>query len=451
MFVFTRRVMQAMLDRLGGWMPPDQVDRLVARLNRRGTNRLADMWESVWLDALGQVVSVTHEPLHGARRPDFAFQLETTDGDVSVVGDIAAVSDAGIQASNPFETLTTAVRERAWKEGLTGGGFHVEASHEEIGPYRDRKVQLAVPSGPLLEQLIARYVRPFVKGVARNPLQPDELVVDENGARFTVRYTGPSEHSGGSHRSYDTALSLRRNPIYYQLKSKASQLREAGPDALRLVIICDADCATMHRPSPLEGYTARQIAEGFLRDTTAVDLVLLVGIEERHMPLSMTRHVIQTNFELVAAPPGHRQARLTDAALAAIRSTLEQAAARIPKPRLTPGNARRRNVDSNEGAKMPLAYKCSDREIRISARSLLELLAGTRTQERFAEEHGWADGQGNMFLAQLASGRLFVAARIEAEPGEDDDWIVFRFGEPDPAVSDFRNGSSATPTTPHDG
>jgi hypothetical protein len=35
-------------------------------------------------------------------------------------------------------------------------------------------------------------------------------------------------------------------------------------------------------------------------------------------------------------------------------------------------------------------------------------------------------------------GRLFEAARIENDVTEqDDDWLVFRFGEPDPAVTPY--------------
>ena len=77
--------------------------------------------------------------------------------------------------------------------------------------------------------------------------------------------------------------------------------------------------------------------------------------------------------------------------------------------------------------------------IKISARAVLELLAGAMTYERFAEVHGWTEGRFDMFRSRLDSGQLFTSARIESlGPSKDDDWLEFEFGPPDPAISAFR-------------
>ena len=431
--------MQSMLDRCSDWMPPKAATALVARLNRQGKNRLPDMWELVFLDALGQVAAITYEqPLATGACPDFQFVLTATDGDITVVGDITTVSDSGIDARNPFDALTEAVRDRAVKEGFSGGGFHVEVGYDEIGEQANRKVQLAIPSGPAFEQLVRHHIKPFVQRVARNQNTPDTLVVNEAGARFTIRYEGPSDFAGGSHRTYDTALSITNNPIYNQLKAKAKQLRGAPQEAVRLLIVCDGDCATMSRSAPLEGFSARQIAERFLQSTSSVDLVLLASVEEQNIGSWWTRRAINSRYELVAAVAPHRRARLTDALLSQSGQMLQSAIEQIPRPVMTPTNAARRNVETEVGASMSMALKSTGNEVRISARALQELLAGTKSYERFAEEHGWDTGQGNVFRGQLASGRLFATARIEPGDNEDDDWIVFEFGVPDPSVSPFR-------------
>jgi hypothetical protein len=268
---------------------------------------------------------------------------------------------------------------------------------------------------------------------------PEKLVVDEPGARFTISYEGLSNFSGGSHRAYDSALSIKNNPIYNQLKAKAKQLRGAAPEAIRLLIVCDGDCATMSRRTPLEGFSATQIAERFLRDTNSVDLVLLATVEEHHGGVWRPRQ-LSCRYDLAAAPLGFRPNRLTNSVVILLRQLLQSAVERIPKPVLTPANAVRRNIDSEVGAKMSYAIKAKGKEVRISARALQELLAGVISYDRFAEAHGWEGGQGNMFLGNLTSGQLFVSARIDSgvNENEDDDWIVFEFGAPDPAVSPFR-------------
>lgn len=428
-----------MLDRCSDWMPPKAATALVARLNRRGKNRLPDMWELVFLDALGQVAAVTHEePLATGACPDFQFVLTATGDNITVVGDVTTVSDSGIDARNSFDALTEAVRERAVKEGFLGGGFYVDVGHDEIGERANRKVQLAIPSGPAFEQLVRHHIKPFVQRVARNQSMPDKLVVNEAGARFTVRYEGPSEFAGGSYRTYDSALSITNNPIYNQLKAKAKQLRGAPPEAVRLLIVCDGDCATMSRSAPLEGFSARQITERFLQSTNSVDLVLLATVEKQNNGSWWTRHAMRGRYELVAAAAPRRPARLTGTVLFQLGRMLQSAIDKVPQPVMTPTNAARRNVETEVGASMSMALKSTGNEVRISARALQELLAGTKSYERFAEEHGWDTGQGNVFRGQLASGRLFATARIEPDDNEDDDWIVFEFGVPDPSVSPFR-------------
>lgn len=71
-------------------------------------------------------------------------------------------------------------------------------------------------------------------------------------------------------------------------------------------------------------------------------------------------------------------------------------------------------------------------EVRISSRTVLDLLAGKLKYEDFPENY-------RAIFADMASeGRLFLAATIEKDVcEEDDDWFVFTFGEPDPAVRPF--------------
>ena len=81
-------------------------------------------------------------------------------------------------------------------------------------------------------------------------------------------------------------------------------------------------------------------------------------------------------------------------------------------------------------------------EVRISARELLDLLAGRLDQRRFAEHHD-AGGGTNIFSIFRSQGRMITAASVEHSPEEDDDRVILQFGAGDPAVSKFRVPKSA--------
>lgn len=89
--------------------------------------------------------------------------------------------------------------------------------------------------------------------------------------------------------------------------------------------------------------------------------------------------------------------------------------------------------------------------LKISSRVLHELLAGRISSDRFMELHGWDASRpgngfsGNLFKLTLESGRMIKTIRVEPGGDEDDDWLEFEFGAPDPAVSPFLVGRSDAP------
>jgi len=86
----------------------------------------------------------------------------------------------------------------------------------------------------------------------------------------------------------------------------------------------------------------------------------------------------------------------------------------------------------------------TDREIRLPARALTRLLAGRVELERFRKDHHFVPSRPgdiaiDFFANQLKEGRTIESVRIERTTEDDDDWIVFVFGAPDPAISPFRS------------
>jgi hypothetical protein len=83
-------------------------------------------------------------------------------------------------------------------------------------------------------------------------------------------------------------------------------------------------------------------------------------------------------------------------------------------------------------------------KIKISARALLELLAGKISQKEFFEAHGFSPSDlsprqaSNLFSNALSRGQLIDGISIERSETEDDDWITFELKGPDPAISPFK-------------
>jgi len=76
-----------------------------------------------------------------------------------------------------------------------------------------------------------------------------------------------------------------------------------------------------------------------------------------------------------------------------------------------------------------------DQYMKLSAISVLQLLAGTISYDDFAKAHGFENR--NAFANAVRNGRVIRNCKIESGGEENDDWITFDFGEPDPALAPF--------------
>lgn len=441
MFVFSRRAIQGKLDLLEDVMSPEQHAELVNRLNRPGRQRLAAMWEVVFLQALSQVVAIRHEvALPNDRRPDFGFDFDHAGDRRKIVGDITSVSDVGLDKQNPFREFCDEGSRLARKFGLDPNHFRYDVAGEKDGEWPRQKMKLLLPTGEAFTQLIKRVVEPFFRDLVQSPRPTAELKREEPGIRFSIRYDQSQWASGGGYPCYDLAMSLTANPIYRALRAKAEQLRAAPEDAIRIIILCDGDCAAMRKSAFSGNYSARQIATDFLRQTSAVDLVLLATVEQRN-PYDLRLRDYVMNYDLTAAPPRQRSARISDDIIEAVQLLLERSIREIPTPMTDACNAALRCEESGYGFGKHGGYEMGGNVVKISARLVQELLAGDVSAEKFAEFHRWSQEPGetpNPFARSLQRGELISAINVIDCGDEDDNQLEFRFGPPDPAVSLFR-------------
>ena len=77
------------------------------------------------------------------------------------------------------------------------------------------------------------------------------------------------------------------------------------------------------------------------------------------------------------------------------------------------------------------------RNVKMSVRSLQELLAGKKSVADFEQEFRMT-ARENPFRMMLERGRMISSIKIEHLPEEDDDVATIEFGEVDPAIAPFR-------------
>jgi hypothetical protein len=109
----------------------------------------------------------------------------------------------------------------------------------------------------------------------------------------------------------------------------------------------------------------------------------------------------------------------------------------LPKPEASPVNARYLLNGPNRAVGRSFLGGCSmgGTEVEISSRVLVRLLSGEMGQKEFQKAH---HDVHRFFATLIAEGRMVREILVRAEPEKDDDWVVFRFGDADPAISPFR-------------
>ena len=444
-FVFSNRSIQVLLDKLAGVLSPEQHTRLVARLNHVKEQRLDAMWEAVFLGSLAHESSFLHEEIVGERsRPDFQFAIAAPHGNLSIVGDVTAVSDKGLDEVNPIDWIREQIFEMAERAGLDPNCFNTDVSGGVKGEWPNLKTRLHLGKKKALNEMLQKELRPFIKALARSSDAPREFRPSDMAIGLTVRYVPNQWGSSGGHVSYDVIHSPTENHVFNALKSKAAQLRGALDDAIRLVVLCDNDCAAMHSQMGM-GVRAVQIAQEFLNGTDAVDCVLLVAVKQKS-PGTPNYRDVELDFQFVRSL---NSPRLSNANTKAVFDFLKRVVAHFPSPIQDPCNARIRAL-SGQFDSFAGTYRTSETMVTLSVRAIQELLAGKHTREEFNKLFRWHDGDKplegpdeltiypNPFAQHLKEGQLIISAKVIEGGDSDDHMLEFNFGPPDAGASKFR-------------
>src|SRR6266850_3132412 len=445
MAIFSRRSLQQMIDSNIQVLTEDQIKKHVDALNRADEQSLDFEWEVAIIYGLSKLGNVQHEPDLGIpdkrRRLDIIFNSNKP-VEIAFAGDVMTVSDRGLHQENPRDFFIAELRRRIQKRGLTPEYFSPLINRKYEGSYGDRKVRLLLPAKSKLEEFFGRRFQVFLNEVARFPEQEHSFEEKTEQVDVQIRYIPGQEIFFGSSFSYTNITSLTRNTLSNALKKKVQKFKKSGYHGYKIVFVCNGGSDSL-RLLVSQGYGrqgAMSVIDKFFRAYSSIDLVVVMGIDRDESPffgIGMGKPVLRLqSFE----NPRHQHPETQ-----LINELLCQLTDLIPPPCSDVVNAihhlqskaRQVGISSKGGLKMTSA------EVRLSVRVIQELLAGRLTQEEFFKLHGMIDmqgtrGIGNPFERALAEGRLIESTTVEANSDKDDDWLVFRFGESDPAIFRFR-------------
>ena len=419
MFVFSRRAIKRRLDELGNVLSASQLEGLVKRLNQVGRERFALSWEVCLLHALSRVGAVSYEaPLPDGRRPDISFTYPGEDA-VGFITDVTAISDEGYHKANPVDILSDELHRLARAVGLDPNHLDWKVGGHQVGAYGFQKTKLRLPPGEEIPVFLNTRVLPFLEKIRNEALSKAEMSIEDDRVSLSISYDVSQRGMSGGHLAYNVALSLKKNPLWTKLVNKADHFKTASEIASFGIIACDGGCSLFHRKAAYGTFTCDDIIRQFFREKPFVSFVLLLSTKNID---PFPRY--ERTFRLEQSFYSPRQ----EAQTSRLRATLADALTRLPTPVLDPLNAyiQCREADYRSGRFG--VYHVTGTSVKISARTILELLAGRRTPSEINES----------FERPLKQGRMITGVRIEkSEDDTDDDWLTIEFGEPDPAISDF--------------
>lgn len=440
--LFSRRDTQAAIDRLAGIVSDHDLRIMVDDLNRPGRQRLTKIWEVILLDALAKVSPIRHEqPLPDRRKPDFAFDMVVEGRKVEVVGDITCVSDAGLDKENPVEYFKSELSRVAGKMGVDPDKLYTSVHGQKIGEYRDAKMVLSLPGKGETTTFIKRNVSSFLRGVSKDKASPASINLSFDGVGIAVAYNPSQTASLLHHPTYDVPYSIDRNPLAAALKDKADQLRKAPDDCIRLVVVCDGDCATLRQSGGMgTHFTSKAIVEDFLRRTSTIDAVLVLPIVEKGYGAPRQRF-IDCLFRIRQS--GGSRPPLDQANGHALVKRLQSSLDVLPVPVMSAQNAGYRVNIEHLRYGLHGGFRSGGNCLKISSRQILEALAGLPSHgiNRLDEPADAPPPPANwqeFFFDHLKRGQMITKVTVVPGGDTDDDTLEFEFGPADPAISLFR-------------
>lgn len=416
MAIFSRRTLQRLVNENVRFLTRRQTKSHVDKLNQ---GDLGTEWEIVLLNVFSKLGKVEHEKNFNGKRPDIYFI--SSNHLLDFLADIKTVSDKGIETKNPQSYLWERLHKEITERNINGRwDIKIGGNYEEARK-TGTMVQLKLPA-------LAKFDRDifndkfdnFASLIQQNPEEERSYKIKTESIDLVISYKPSKEWiSSGNYPSYksiERREHLTQNSIYNGLESKSHQLKNSGYEGVLGIIICDGGSDFLRR--------SLNIIREFFNNHTHISFVLAFEVKQN---FGKSPNQVIIYFE---------KGKEMNVELEDFLSNFHVKSERLfPHPVRDATNAnnhlqapKRRISGSFIGG-----FTMSGNEIKLSSRTVLDLLAGKLTYEEFPEDYK------DYFKRSTDEGRLIDEIEIEKAPDEkDDDWLIIKFGEPDAAVSPFR-------------
>lgn len=441
MAIFARRVLKRYLDENASFVSAEKLNDWVQRLNDISDTYASTEWEIVLTNRFAKLGTVEHER---QERAWIDLVFNSNDSSINFAADIVTVSDYARHKSNPVEALWEELRRRVRYVATGGFALRIGEKRQHSHPGSGNKRQLLLPTVADFGRLIFNDdFRKFLQAIKLAPASGSHYHATSPGVDVLITYIpGQFGVFQGAYGSYTDTTVVDDNPLFNALEKKArgKQLKRCNFSGPKGLLVCDGGCRMLDEPlSHNQTYSVEQVVRQFFRKHKSVDFISTIAIKSDFPPWGGPSY---RYVNRVFVAPGRKLAEER------LRGVLAEVVRSLPILQMTPENAvRRSKFTKSTGRYLPHrgGWEISGMKARISARSLLELMAGRLDQKQFAKDH--EIGGANFFEHKLKGGELITSACVEQRPDEDDDWITFEFGPPDVATAAFESPASKTDKT----
>ncbi|MGY4296141.1 hypothetical protein ACVWXN_004236 [Bradyrhizobium sp. i1.4.4] len=428
--VFARRRLQSMLEGLAPLLSPAKANDILSRLEHKNAkDALAAEVELGLLWSISQVAHLEIEPVlvDTPARPD-AFSRDLFARKPAVI-EITAISDDTFSGQADMDRAANIISQfanRIRKGAAQNLHFQfMEGSRQEKGRRkRIRRITPAYKLTPDHELILSEWLK------ANDWPNPEAIRLTDPEIDVVIRWKKYVHPHGRTFSSMPpVADHVEDNPVFKALERKERQLSKVPSGTLKCIFLGDAGCRMLRelRPMGAREVSGEQVINYFLAKST-VDIVCV---------FSPYRALQQLYSGGSRAPQWKVSIYPREQTAAAEVDGLTKMAAAMPKPQLEGYQARswhQQGMFDPQGKGIYLGCEMtSNRDskisIKISARLILEFLAGRITQEQF--QYFAFRNDRNLFDHWFKMGMTIQSARLEKGGlDEDDDHLVFDM-EPD--------------------
>ena len=416
MAIFSRRTIQRLINENASFLTRRQIKTHVDKLNK---GDISAEWEVVLLNVFSKLGKVEHERNFNGKNPDLYFT--SADHTLDFLADIKTVSDEGVELKNPRKQLDERLHNEVKEKDIKGAWSCEIGGNYEEARKTGSMVQLKLPALARFDkEIFNESWEEFTSQIKKEPDKNRTYRIQTDKIELSISYSPSKEWTGfysyPGYKSITAREHLIQNSIWNGLVSKSEQLEGTGYEGALGIILCDGGSDYLRR--------SRNIIHEFFYTHPRINFILAFEAVQNFGYGSYNKVVIY--FE--------RGREISKELEAFLDNLHEHPETDFPYPVRSAVNA----VSALKSTKPHIegsffgGYTMRGNEIKLSSRAILDLMAGKITYDEFPEEYK------NFFKSGVREGRLFESVKVEKDENEkDDDWLIFRFGEPDPAVTPY--------------